>query len=147
MLENKLVHLLRPIVEEMGYELWGCIYHQGKHALLRVYIDSPNGIGIEDCQQVSRAISAALDVEDPIPGHYSLEISSPGIPRPLFYVWQFQRYIGHPIQIKLFQPYEGKRNYMGTVHSVDENELILIIDGLQKQFPVSNIVKANLTVE
>ncbi|HAV0011531.1 TPA: ribosome maturation factor RimP, partial [Legionella pneumophila] len=80
MINDDLIVLLEPIIKNMGYELWGCEYlSQGKHSLLRIYIDKPDGIGIDDCQEVSKQVSAMLDVEDPIPGHYSLEISSPGI--------------------------------------------------------------------
>jgi ribosome maturation factor RimP len=89
MIKDELEHLLAPTINDMGYELWGCEYlPQGKHSLLRIYIDKTDGISIDDCQEVSHQISALLDVEDPIPGNYSLEVSSPGIPRPLFNSWQ-----------------------------------------------------------
>ena len=145
MVENKIEQLLKPLIEDMGYELWGCEYlAQGKHSVLRLYIDKAEGIGVEDCQQVSHEASAILDVEDPITSHYSLEVSSPGIPRPLFYSWQYQRYIGNTVQIKLYQPFEGRRKYVGTIVSADEGSLVLHIDDAEKHFPVSNIVKANL---
>ena len=148
MVENKVEQLIRPLVEEMGYELWGCEYlAQGRHSTLRIYIDKVDGIGIEDCQRVSHEISALLDVEDPITSHYSLEISSPGIPRPLFHSWQYQRYIGQVVQIKLYQPFEGRRKYIGAIISGDENHVVLLIDDIQRQFSVSNIVKANLITE
>ena len=145
MVEDKIKQLLEPLIEEMGYELWGCEYlAQGKHSVLRLYIDKTDGIGVEDCQQVSHEVSAILDVEDPISSHYSLEVSSPGIPRPLFYRWQYQRYIGNLVQIKLYQPFEGRRKYVGTIVSADESELVLHINDAEQPFPVSNIVKANL---
>lgn len=148
MLENKLEQLLGPLIQGMGYELWGCEYlAQGKHSVLRIYIDKIDGIGIEDCQHVSDEVSALLDVEDPISGHYSLEISSPGIPRPIFHIWQYQRYIGQAVQIKLYRPVENKRKYEGTIVSVSETELVLNIGEVEQHFPISNIVKANLTVE
>lgn len=148
MVENKVEQLLRPLIKEMGFELWGCEYlAQGKHSTLRIYIDKPEGIDIEDCQKVSHEVSALLDVEDPITSHYSLEISSPGIPRPLFYSWQFQRYIGKAVQIKLYQPFEGRRKYIGAIVSADESQLVLLVDGIQHQFSVSNVVKANLITE
>ncbi len=148
MIQDKIRQILNPTIEDMGYELWGCEYlAQGKHSLLRIYIDKESGIGIEDCEQVSRQVSALLDVEDPISGHYSLEVSSPGIPRPLFYDWQYQRYIGQNIQIKLLKPVKEKRKYTGMIVSVDEGILVLDVEGMKQDFFLSNIVKANLTVE
>lgn len=147
MIQDKLELLIAPTVNDMGYELWGCEYlSQGKHSLLRIYIDKPDGIGVEDCEVVSRQINALLDVEDPIPGNYNLEISSPGIPRPLFYDWQYQRYIGQPVQLKTFKPINGKRKLLGTITSVSDSALILEVDGNLQEILFSNIVKANLTV-
>jgi len=148
MMQNELEQLLSPIVTDMGYELWGCEYlSQGKHSLLRIYIDKADGIGIEDCQEVSKQVSALLDVEDPIPGNYSLEISSPGIPRPLFSSWQYQRYIGLPVQVKTFKPVNGKRKLLGTIVSASEISLVLAINNEHQELLFSNIVKASLTVE
>ncbi|MDP3704595.1 MAG: ribosome maturation factor RimP [Legionellaceae bacterium] len=146
MIQEKIEQHIRPTVENMGYELWGCQYlAQGKHALLRVYIDKSDGIGIEDCEQASRQISALLDVEDPISGHYSLEISSPGIPRPLFYSTQYQRYVGDTVEIKLVKPVEGKRRFIGVIVSADEHVLVLDVDDKKMDFLFSTIVKAHLT--
>ena len=148
MLQDDIEELLQPTIENMGYELWGCEYlPQGKHSLLRVYIDKENGIGIADCEQVSKQVSALLDVDDPIPGNYSLEVSSPGIPRPMFRFWQYQRYEGKPVQIKLFKPVAAQRKYSGIIVSANENTLLLAIEGKQQEFLFSNIAKANLMVE
>ena len=148
MVKNEILGLLRPVIEDMGYVLWGCEYlAQGRHSLLRVFIDKDSGIGIEDCDRVSRQVSALLDVEDPISGHYSLEVSSPGIPRPLFSLDQYQRYIGHLINIKLYKPVDGTRKFTGRIVAVNESTLVLDMDGKQQDFLFSNIVKANLTVE
>ena len=147
MMQNELELLLGPTVNDMGYELWGCEYlSQGKHSLLRIYIDKEDGIGIEDCQQVSHQISALLDVEDPIPGNYSLEVSSPGIPRPLFKSYQYENYIGQEVQIKTFKPVGGKRKLLGTIVSASETTLVLNINNEDQELLFSNIVKANLTV-
>ncbi|OCH97755.1 ribosome maturation factor RimP [Legionella jamestowniensis] len=148
MIKSEIEQLLKPLVEDLGYELWGCDYlSQGKHSLLRIYIDKENGISIDDCERVSKQISALLDVEDPIPGNYSLEISSPGIPRPLFHKEQYKRYIGHDVQVKVFKPVNGSRKLSGTILSVNEDTLLLKIgdEQLEVQFP--QIVKANLTGE
>ena len=148
MLQDEIEQLLKPTIENMGYVLWGCEYlAQGKHSLLRVYIDKEDGIGIEDCQLVSLQVSALLDVEDPIPGVYSLEVSSPGIPRPLLSNWQYQRYVGQEAHIKLFKPVAGKRKFVGIIVSTNESSLVLDVNGTQQDFLFSNIVKANLTVE
>jgi len=147
MVQEELVQLLSPTVSDMGYELWGCEYlPQGKHSLLRIYIDKEEGIGIEDCEKVSKQINALLDVEDPIPGNYSLEVSSPGIPRPLFSSWQYERYLGEPVQVKTYKPVNGKRKLLGTIASVSETTLVLDIDNEHQEIFFSNIVKASLTV-
>ena len=147
MMQDDLVQLLSPTITDMGYELWGCEYlSQGKHSLLRIYIDKADGIGIEDCQEVSKQVSALLDVEDPVPGNYSLEISSPGIPRPLFSGWQYQRYLGDTVQVKTFKPVNGKRKLLGTIISVSESSVVLDINNEHQELLFSNIVKANLTV-
>lgn len=147
MIQDELEQLLAPTVNDMGYEFWGCEYlAQGKHSLLRIYIDKAEGIGIEDCQDVSHQVSALLDVEDPIPGNYSLEVSSPGIPRPLFKGWQYLRYLGQPVQVKTFKPVNKKRKILGTIVSVSDNSVVLNIDGEEHELLFSNIVKAYLTV-
>lgn len=147
MIQDELVELLAPVITDMGYELWGCEYlPQGKHSLLRIYIDKSDGIQIDDCQEVSKQVSAVLDVEDPITGNYSLEISSPGIPRPLFYSWQFQRYIGQEAQIKTYKPIKNKRRFTGIIVSANESTLVLNINDEDQELLFSNIVKANLTL-
>jgi len=147
MMQEELEQLLSPIVSDMGYEFWGCEYlSQGKHSLLRIYIDKADGIGIEDCQKVSKQVSALLDVEDPIPGNYSLEVSSPGIPRPLFTSKQYQDYIGQVIQVKTYKPINGKRKLIGTLISASESTLVLDINNEHQELLFSNIAKANLTV-
>jgi ribosome maturation factor RimP len=148
MVRDDIEQLLKPTIESMGYVLWGCEYlAQGKHSLLRVYIDKDNGIGIEDCEQVSRQVSAVLDVEDPIPGNYSLEVSSPGIPRPLFSNWQYRQCIGQMVNIKVFKPVTNIRKFTGTIVSANDNTLVLDMNGIQLDFLFSNIAKANLIAE
>jgi ribosome maturation factor RimP len=147
MIQDELEQLLAPTINDMGYELWGCEYlPQGKHSLLRIYIDKEDGIGIEDCQNVSHQVSALLDVEDPVPGNYSLEVSSPGIPRPLFSSWQYQRYIGELVQVKTYKPVSAKRKLQGTIVSVSESSVVLNINGEDNELLFSNIVKAYLIV-
>jgi ribosome maturation factor RimP len=146
MIRDDLEQVLLLAINGMGYEFWGCEYlSQGKYSLLRVYIDKPEGITIDDCQEVSRNISAVLDVEDPIPGNYSLEISSPGIPRPLFKDWQYSRYIGHEVQIKTAKSVNGKRKIVGIIVSVSEQSVVLDTEHQHQELFFSNIVKASLT--
>ena len=147
MIQSEIEQLIQPTIDSMGYELWGCEYlAQGKHSLLRIYIDKEDGIGVEDCEKVSRQVSALLDVDDPIPGQYCLEVSSPGIPRPLFHSRHYQRYIGLTVQIKLFKPVSGLRKIIGTIIDADDSRLILMTDDGQQDFLFSNIVKAHLTI-
>jgi ribosome maturation factor RimP len=147
MIVEELTSLLSPVVIDLGYELWGCEYlSQGKYSLLRIYIDKADGIGIEDCETVSKQVSAILDVEDVITGNYSLEVSSPGIPRGLFYAWQYPRYIGSGVQLKLLKPVENSRKVSGIIVSCDENSVVLEIGTAQREIQFSNIVKANLIV-
>jgi ribosome maturation factor RimP len=132
----------------MGYELWGCEYiAQGKHSLLRVSIDKVDGIQIDDCEQVSHQISGVLDVEETISGQYRLEVSSPGIPRPLFSLAHYQRYIGHPVKIRLYRLFAGQRQVTGLIADVREDKVCLLVDGLQHWFSISDFVKAHLTLE
>lgn len=145
MIQSDIEEYIRPVLEDMGYELWGCQYlTQGRGSLLRVYIDRPEGIGIKDCEQASFRISAALDVEDPISGNYSLEVSSPGLPRPLFYPEQYQRYIGCEVEIKLTRPFDGKKRHKGFVTMADTDNLVLSIGEEKLTFPFSSIAKASL---
>lgn len=147
MIKESLENIIKPILDDLGYELWGIEYlAQGKYSTLRVYIDKPEGIVIEDCEQASRQISAILDVEDPIKGNYSLEVSSPGIPRPLFYAWQYQRYPGCEINLKLIRPVNGQRKWTGNLVSASEHELVVSVEGENYTIQISNIAKANLTV-
>lgn len=145
-MQIELEQLLKPTLEAMGYELWGCQYlARGGYALLRIYIDSANGIGIEDCERVSRQVGAVLDVEDPIAGEYRLEISSPGIPRPLFCVDHYQRYIGQQVDIKLTKPLANQRNFSGIIVSADAQELVLDLGNEIQHFSINTIAKALLT--
>ncbi|KTD04081.1 Ribosome maturation factor RimP [Legionella geestiana] len=147
MIQDKVEQLISPAIADMGYELWGCEYlSQGRHSLLRIYIDREGGITIDDCERVSRQVGALLDVEDPITGEYTLEVSSPGIPRPLLNWKHFSRYIGQEAQLKLHKPWCGKRNITGIIRSADPDAVLLSVDDTEQAFPVSTIVKAYLTV-
>ena len=140
--------LFAPIINDLGYELYGCEFvSHGRRALLRIYIDSERGIGLEDCQQVSRQLSAALDVEDPIQGHYDLEISSPGIERPLFTLPHYQRSIGHHIKVETQVPVNGRRRFIGKLLAVKEMSIVILVEDENIEIPFTDIKKANLQYE
>ncbi len=122
--QDKLTELLRPAVEGLGYELVG-IEHlpMGKHTVLRIYIDSSNGITVSDCSQVSHQVSGVLEVEEPIKGQFTLEVSSPGIDRPLFNFEQFKQFVGSKVKIKLYHAIEGKRKITGQIESIEGEDI------------------------
>jgi ribosome maturation factor RimP len=121
-----LVNLIEPIVEGLGYECVGIDYHpHPKHGLLRIYIDSPNGILVDDCSKVSHQISGALDVEDPISDNYQLEVSSPGTERPFFHVHQFEQFIGSTVLVNVYQAIAGRKKITGVIEKVVDGIITL----------------------
>lgn len=143
-----LVNLIEPIVEGLGYECVGIDYHpHPKHGLLRVYIDSENGILVDDCSKVSHQISGVLDVEDPIPGNYHLEISSPGADRPFFKVSQFEQFIGSTVLVNLFSAINGRRKITGQIEKVEGDMITLQEAGQIFEVPFSAMSKARLVPE
>jgi len=137
--------MLEPAITALGYTLWGIEYMpQGKHSLLRVYLDKEGGIDIEDCAQASRQISSILDVEDPISGEYTLEVSSPGIDRVLFNLDQFREYLGWYVQLRLTENFENRRKFAGQLKAIVDDEVVLIIGGEEYTIPYELIEKANL---
>ncbi|MCS7807557.1 ribosome maturation factor RimP [Pseudomonas aeruginosa] len=142
---EQLQALLAPVVEALGYECWGVEFiSQGRHSVLRVYIDRPEGILIDDCEAVSRQVSGILDVEDPISGEYTLEVSSPGMDRPLFTLEQFAKHAGEQVKIRLRSPYEGRRNYQGILRGVEEQDVVVLVDDHEYLLPIDSIDKANI---
>ncbi len=127
---DELAVLLEPTVERLGYELADLEVRLGaKSGLVRLFIDKPEGIGLEDCEKVSRAVSALLDVEDPVPGNYRLEVSSPGLDRKLRKVEHFQRFIDEVVKVKLRFPLEGRRRFRGKLLSADDENIVVEVDG------------------
>ncbi|WOT06006.1 ribosome maturation factor RimP [Shewanella youngdeokensis] len=144
-LERKLVELLKAPVEALGHELWGLEYIQaGKHSILRLYIDNEKGIFVDDCVDASRQVSAVLDVEDPISTEYTLEVSSPGVDRPLFTAQQYELYTGETVKVQLTMPVAGSRNLKGTVIGIEGQMLTLSVDGNELIVALDNIRKGNL---
>jgi len=137
----ELRKLLEPAVTALGFELVGVEFVHGKRGLLRVYIDSEDGVTVDDCQAVSHQVSGVLDVEDPIPGQYSLEISSPGLDRPLFHARDFERFAGHEVRLRLSVPVNGRRKFKGTllgfrgeqvVVQTEDEELMVSLDEIDQ---------------
>ena len=142
---EQLQALLAPVIEALGYECWGLEFiSQGRHSLLRIYIDHADGILVEDCEKVSRQVSGVLDVEDPISNEYTLEVSSPGMDRPLFALEQFAKHAGELVKIKLRSPYEGRRNFQGSLRGVEEQDVVVLVDDHEYLLPIDLIEKANI---
>lgn len=142
---EQLQTLLSPVVEALGYQCWGIeFFPQGRHSLLRVYIDHPNGVLVEDCEKVSRQISSVLDVEDPIPVEFTLEVSSPGMDRPLFTVEQFAAHTGSQVKIRLRTLFEGQRNFQGLLRGVEDRDIVVLVDDHEYLLPIEEIDKANI---
>jgi len=141
----QLDQMIRPVIEGLGYQLWGVEYRsQGKHTVLRIYIDQESGIDVDDCAKVSRQVSGVLDVEDPISGEYTLEVSSPGMDRPLYELDQFAQFVGHKVQVRLRAPFEGRRNFAGLLKSVEGDDVVVIVDDHEYLLPIDSIDKANI---
>ena len=143
---KQLETILRPVVEGLGYEFWGIEFRsQGHHSLLRLFIDdAENGIGIEDCEAVSRQVSGVMDVEDPIQTEYTLEVSSPGMDRPLFQLEHYQAFAGHHVQLRLRMAFEGRRKFNGVIKGVEGDEVVLVVDDHEYLLPFDSIEKANI---
>lgn len=140
-----LTELLTPTIEGLGYELWGLVViPQGRYTTLRIYIDKEEGITVDDCERVSRQVSAILDVEDPIHGTYTLEVSSPGIDRPIFTLKQFMRFVKAQVNVRLHVPVENRRHLKGEIQNVRENEIIILVDDQEFAIAHDNIARANL---
>jgi len=137
--------MLEPAVNAVGMELWGVEFlSQGRHSILRVYIDSDNGVTIDNCEAASHQVSGVLDVEDPISGEYNLEVSSPGMDRPLFTFDQFSRYVGELIKVRLQMAVDGMRNFTGKLVQAENDSLTFEVESQQLTVSINQIDKANL---
>jgi ribosome maturation factor RimP len=150
-IRDKLIGLLEPLIERLGYELvdieWVSAPRSG---VLRIFIDQPaekgGHIGVEDCETVSREVSALLDVEDPISGAYNLEVSSPGFDRVLRKPAHFERFVGARVWVELKVPRDGRRRYTGDLSGVDELGCTVTVDGQPVRIGFAEIGKARLVV-
>ena len=144
-LEHRLAEMLTPAVEALGFELVGIEFvRAGKHSILRIYIDHENGVNVDDCADVSYQVSAVLDVEDPISTEYHLEVSSPGLDRPLFKQAHYQSVVGQVVQVKLAVPLNNRRNFKGMLVACDEGTITVNVDGQEYNLTIADIDKANV---
>ena len=137
--------VVEPVVVGLGYEYVGAEFGQGENGTtLRVFIDTPSGVEVDDCATVSRQLSAALDVEDVISAAYLLEVSSPGVDRPLFTESQFEAQVGEEVRARTVTAHNGRRNYKGLLVSVADGEATFEIDGIDYSVPIDDVEQANL---
>jgi ribosome maturation factor RimP len=144
-LREKLIALTEPLLEQLGYELVDLEYAPGRaHAVLRVFIDRPEGVGLDDCERASHELSALLDVEDPVPVGYTLEVSSPGLDRVLRKPAHFQRFVGERIWVELRVARDGRRRYTGRLEALGPMGIELSVDGATVSVPFADIGRARL---
>ena len=147
-LEQNLQEMLQGAVEDLGCELWGIeCQRTGRFMTVRLFIDKEGGVTVDDCADVSRQVSAILDVEDPIADKYNLEVSSPGLDRPLFTLPQFERYIGQDIAVHLRIPVVERRKWQGKLERIENDMVTLIVDGQEQVLVFGNIQKANVVAK
>ncbi|HHF5435389.1 ribosome maturation factor RimP [Haemophilus influenzae] len=147
-LEQNLQEMLQDAVEDLGCELWGIeCQRTGRFMTVRLFIDKDGGVTVDDCADVSRQVSAILDVEDPIADKYNLEVSSPGLDRPLFTLLQFERYIGQDIAVHLRIPVMERRKWQGKLERIEKDMITLIVDNQEQILVFGNIQKANVVAK
>ena len=145
MTSDELGNMLEPTVERLGYELADLeVRLSGKGGLIRITIDKPDGIDLDDCEKVSHAVSALLDVEDPMAGEYNLEVSSPGLDRKLTKVKHFQRFEGETVKITMRFPIEGRRRFRGKLLSSNDENIVVEVDGVSHSLPLARLDTARL---
>ena len=144
-LREKLIALSEPLLEKLGYELVDLEYAPGRaHAVLRIFIDRPEGVGLDDCERASHELSALLDVEDPVPVAFTLEVSSPGLDRVLRKPAHFQRFIGERIWVELRAAREGRRRYTGRLDALGDEGIELNVDGAMVKVPFADVSRARV---
>lgn len=144
-IQDQLTKLLEPVVLSLGCELWGVEFHaHGRQSLLRIYIDKKEGISVDDCARVSRQAGSVLDVEDPIKSEYTLEVSSPGMDRPLFQLRHYEESIGERVSLRLRMAYDGRRKFTGLLKGIENEEIVLEVENEEYILPFETIEKANI---
>lgn len=143
-LEQKLTEMLLAPVKALGFELVGIEFIRTRQSTLRIYIDSENGINVYDCADVSHQVSTVLNVEEPIAVDYNLEVSSPGLDRPMFTAEHYTRFLGEEVSLVLCMAVQNRRKWQGIIKSVEGEMITVTADGKDEVFALSNIQKANL---
>lgn len=151
-LRDRLTELLAPTVADLGLALWELEYlPRSNGALLRLYIDAPvgqpGGVTIDDCERVSHAVSAVLDAADPVPGHYTLEVSSPGLDRVLRSYEHFARYVGERVRVEMAAAQAGRKRFSGRLAAADREAITVDVDGQAVRLPLVGVHKARLDPE
>lgn len=147
-MQEQLAALINTTVTGLGYDLWGHEYRAyGESALLRIFIDAEAGITVDDCGKVSQQLGAALDVDDLIPVAYMLEVSSPGVDRVLFTPEHYQRYVGKELKVRTHTRIEDRRNFVGTLKSVDDSVITMLVDNTLFEIPHDSIDRGRLKFE
>jgi ribosome maturation factor RimP len=142
---DQVEQLIEASIESLGYEVVGVEYNKnGQDTILRIYIDSEQGISVEDCERVSHQVSGILDVEEPISAAYSLEVSSPGFDRPLFKTKDFERFTGSEAKISMKLPINGRRNFKGVLQGFSDGNILIEVDGEVYDLPLTKLAKARL---
>ena len=145
---DQLTDMLRPAAEALGYEFLGVEYiPQGKHSILRIYIDHENGINVDDCASVSHQASGILEVEDPIASQYTLEVSSPGLERPLFTLEHFKKFVGSKVNLRCHVGVNGRRKFKGELSAVEDELLIVNVDNETFEIDFGDVDGAHLVAE
>jgi ribosome maturation factor RimP len=143
--DQQITDMLETTIEALGFELWGVEYlSQGRHSLVRIYIDAPNGITVDDCATVSEQVGGVFDVEDTITGEYTLEVSSPGMDRLLFKLEQYPGYVGEIVELRLRGAFEGRRKFKGVLKGIEGEEVVIQVDDHEYLLPHSAIEKARI---
>jgi ribosome maturation factor RimP len=142
---EEMIAMLTPAVAAVGFELWGLeFFQQGRHSVLRLFIEGPNGVGVDDCASVSHQVSGVLEVEDPIAGEFTLEVSSPGWDRPLFTLSHYERYVGEEVAVRLASPLNGRRKFKGVILQVVDGAVELQVEAEVVKIPYAAIDKGNV---
>lgn len=142
---SRAEHAILPVIESLGFRLVECEFVNDHGWILRLYIERPEGpVTIEDCQKASRAVSAVLDVEDVVKAKYALEVSSPGLNRPLKTAADFQKFAGETVRLKTAESMDGRTNYFGTLKGMDGDSILMNVDGVDHRIPMDKLGKARL---
>src|SRR5436190_14178380 len=143
--KERLIELIEPPLAALGFELADLDAHLGRRGLLRIFIDRAQGVTLEDCERVSEQLGAWLDVEDPLPGSYVLEVSSPGFDRRLRTLAHFTRFSGENAKVELRDALDGRRRFTGKLVGVEGSVVLLEVDGVLTRLPLVDIVMARLS--